>query len=368
MSRPFILYGWHLSYFAGKVRCYLRYKGIPFVDQDVDLFTLTQRIRRKTGEVVMPVLRTPQNQWIQDSSEIIDRMEAAFPARPVVPPTPVQKFAAYLLEAWGDEWWIPVAMHTRWSYPENYALFEREAGAHLLPHFPKVLQRKAVAHVAHTLRSMLPRVGVRPEQFDLLNDWTARMCDLLDAHFSQMPYLLGGRPTLADFGLVGTMYGHLGRDPWPQREIIAPRKHLRAWIDRMALPPEAVADGDLWPGDAIAPTLEPVFRVIFAECIPLIEGIAHQVRALLPTWPAGKPLPRSLSDVEIPVGSDVFRRAALPYTLWMVQRTLAVYHAMPAAEQGRVADWLRSLGGERLLALDVPPLRRHGLRVAAVQA
>ncbi|MBK6559244.1 MAG: hypothetical protein IPG16_19255 [Comamonadaceae bacterium] len=37
------------------------------------------------------------------------------------------------MEAWGDEWWIPMAMHTRWTYPENYALFEREAGSALLP-------------------------------------------------------------------------------------------------------------------------------------------------------------------------------------------------------------------------------------------
>jgi len=367
MSRPFILYGWHLSYFAGKARCYLHYKGIPFVDRDVDLFTLTQRIKRKTGEVVMPVLRTPQNEWIQDSSEIIDRMEAVFTDRPVVPATPVQKFTAYLLEAWGDEWWIPIAMHTRWSYPENYALFEAEAGVKLLPGFPKFVQRKAASYVAGTLRGMLQRVGVRPEQFQVMNDWTAHMCDLLDAHFSRTPYLLGARPTLADFGLVGTMYGHLGRDPWPAREIIAPRKALRAWIDRTASPPETAARGDLLAGDAIATTLEPVLRLVFAQFVPLVEGINQQVRDLLTDWPVGKSLPRSLSDVEIPLGnSAVLRRAALPYTLWMVQRVLDVYKTMPTSGQQAVADWLAPLGGERLLALQIPRLRRQGLRVAPV--
>ncbi len=366
MSRPYILYGWHLSYFTGKVRCYLQYKGIAFVDQAVDLFTLTQRIKRKTGAVVMPVLRTPHDTWIQDSSEIIDRMEDLFPARSVVPDTPIQKFTAYLLEAWGDEWWIPIAMHTRWSYGENYPLFEREAGGHLLPGFPRWLQRRAAGFVAGNLRGMLQRVGVRAEQFQLLNDWTAQMCDLLDAHFARVPYLLGARPTLADFSLVGTMYGHLGRDPWPKRVMIAPRPALKDWIDRMASPPPADQGAELLAGDAIAPTLEPILRAIFAQFVPMVERINEQVVVLRRDWPNGKPLPRSLADVEIPIGDAVLRRAALPYTLWMVQRVHDVFDALPADEKTTVALWLEGLGGERLLQLRIPRLQRMGLRVAPV--
>ena len=70
--KQYTLYGWHLSYFTGKVLCYLRYKQAPFVLQPVNLYTLTQRIKRETGAVVMPVMLTPQGEWIQDSSVIID--------------------------------------------------------------------------------------------------------------------------------------------------------------------------------------------------------------------------------------------------------------------------------------------------------
>ncbi|MCX7226178.1 MAG: glutathione S-transferase N-terminal domain-containing protein, partial [Burkholderiales bacterium] len=122
MKPPYTLYGWHLSYFTGKVRCYLLHKGIAFTDQPVNMFTLLSTIKRQTGAVVMPVLRTPQGAWVQDSSVIIDQLEAAHPQRPVIPTSPVPRFAAYLLEAWCDEWWVPIAMHTRWTYPENYAL------------------------------------------------------------------------------------------------------------------------------------------------------------------------------------------------------------------------------------------------------
>jgi len=97
----------------------------------------------------------------------------------------------------------------------------------------------------------------------------------------------------------------------------------------------------------------------------MLEGINAQVRARLADWPAGKTLPRSLVDVEVPMGQGLFRRAAIPYTLWMAQRTLDVFRSMNPLEQAQVRAWLASVGGERLLALDIPRLRLQGVRVAA---
>jgi hypothetical protein len=197
-----------------------------------------------------------------------------------------------------------------------------------------------------------------------MDRWTTDMLDLLDAHFAQQPYLLGAQPTLADFSLAGPMVAHLGRDPWPARELVAPRRHLRAWIERIAAPAPACGVAAPLPAtDALPGTLTPVFQAIFAEFVPLLEGINQQARAAIPALPPGKALRRSLADVEVPMGAGRFRRSALPYTLWMAQRALDVYRAMPPAEQAQVQAWLSSLGGERLLALDIPRLRLQGLRV-----
>jgi glutathione S-transferase len=365
MQKKITLYGWHLSYFTGKVLCYLRYKGIPFIDQPVNAYTLMRRIKKETGEMVMPVITLPDGEWIQDSTIIIERLEAQFPHRPVTPTTPVQQFAASLMEAWGDEWWVPIAMHTRWSYSENYALFEHDAGRALLPYFPAFLQRRIVARVANKLRGMLHSVGVRPAQFALMNQWTEDMLDLFETHFQQHDFLFGGHPCIGDFGLVGTMYGHLGRDPWPARELIAPRPALQAWLHRMSHP-DAVSAPALLENDRIAPTLAPVFKAIFHEFLPMLEGINQQIKAALPTLPAGKALARVMADVASPMGSGTFSRCGLPYTLWMAQRTLDLYHAMSAQEQEAVKDWLKEVGGMAFLTLDIPRLRRSGLRVVPV--
>jgi glutathione S-transferase len=362
MRKSYILYGWHLSYFSGKVRCYLQHKNIPFADTPVDLWTLTRAIKQRFGIPVMPVVVTPEGEWLQDSSAIIDHLELVFPDRPVVPASPVQRFAAHLLETWGDEWWTPIAMHTRWSFPENYALFEREAGQALLPRFPAFIRRIAVARVARQLRSYLPRVGIVPEQFAIMDGWTVRVLDHLEAHFRANAYLLGGKPTIGDFGLIGPMYGHLGRDPWPRRELIAPRPHVRAWIDRMAQTHPADI-GQLPPEDAVPASLDPILRLIVGEFLPMAEAVNAETAKALAAAPEQRLLPRGLGPITHPMGNGSFQRSALPFTLWKVQRLLDVYAAMTAAEQQAVRMWLKTLGGERLLDMKFPRLHRSGVLV-----
>ena len=362
MTKTYVLYGWHLSYFAGKMRCYLQHKQIPFVDTPVDYWTLTRRIKKRFGLPVMPVVVTPAGEWLQDTSAMIDRLELEFPDRAVIPEPPVQRFAAYLLETWGDEWWMPIAMHTRWSYPENYAMFEREAGQALLPRLPRFFQRRAVAQVARLLRSYLPRVGIVPAQFAMMDNWTTSTLDHLDQHFAHHRYLLGDRPTLADFGLIGPMYGHLGRDPWPKRELIAPRQNLRAWIDRMAqMPPAEI--GVLPVHDTLPPTLTPIFRLIIDEFLPMAEAINVEMAKALNSAPRHELLPRGLGPISHPMGNARFERGAITFTLWKMQRLLDVYAAMPPAAQTTVRDWLTTLGGQRLLDMKIPRLRRFGVQV-----
>ena len=148
MIKPYLHYAWHLSYFSGKTRSYLRYKDIPFVEKTINMYTFAVEAKKKTGAAVMPIVVTPEGEWLQDTSVIIDRLEANFPKAPVVPHTPVQKIASYLMEMWGDEWWLVVAMYTRWFHPENYPLFLHDAGSGLLPWFPRFLQNRVGAKAA----------------------------------------------------------------------------------------------------------------------------------------------------------------------------------------------------------------------------
>ncbi len=364
----FVLYAWHLSYFSGKVRSYLRYKGIPFVERPVSLFAFRFRIPRKTGVSAMPVVVTPEGAWIQDSSVIIDDLEKRYPERPIVPESPVLRFAAYVAELWADEAWIPAAMHTRWSFPANYPLFEREAGSHLLPGLPRALQRIAARTAANEMRKHLPAVGVVPAQYEVLERWTRRMLSALELHFTYHPYLFGDRPTLGDFPRSP---GADVRAPWARsvaeggafrREAGSPARLDRsAWREPPASRLEPVPRRRRGPG--LAP---PGLSALLAELVPMLEKTLVELRAFRQRHPEQRRVPRGLGVIEVPLREGGFRRAALPYGLWMAQRLLEVFRAMAPRDQDLVRAWLRPLGGEPLLSLDVPPLRRDGLSVAFV--
>lgn len=362
MSERYRLYGWHLSYYSAKVRAYLRFKQLPFDDVPVNAWTLLRRIPRRTGTTAMPVVVTPQNEWLQDSTAIIESLEERHPERPALPESPRQRLAAMLIELWSDEFWVPPALHFRWSHAENERLFLDEAGRALLPWAPAFLGRRMAQRSANLLRSYLPGVGVTSEQQPVLERWTLHMLDALEEHFSAHDYLLGGRPTLADFALIGPLYAHLGRDPWPKRELIAPRPRLATWIAR-------VHDGDDGNGtlpadDSLPATLGPVLTSISRELLPMVAAIRDRVREhVAANEQQGTRLPRMLPPIRVAMADGHFQRGAMPYTLWMLQRVQAAFAGLEAGERQRAEDWLLHDDGTGVLDMDTAPaLRRKGLR------
>lgn len=363
MSKPYVMHGWHLSFFSGKTRALLQYKNVPFIDHEVDALNLLWRIPKKTGAKVMPVVVTPEGEWLQDTKDIAEIIEQRFPQGATLPATPRQRIAALLIEAWADEWWIPPAMHYRWVYPENYALFEHDAGKALLPYFPAFAQKRIAAYVASTLRGYLPSVGIVPAQYGVQERWTERMLDALDTHFAKLPFVLGTKPSVADFGLFGPMYGHLSRDPWPKRELIAKRPNLKAWVERMNT--VKAGAGAFLPDDAIPETLDPVFDAIFGEFYPMLAGIRDEVQKFLPKLKPGGRLPRALGEIEFPMADGRYRRMAMPYTLWMQQRILDVYRGMPAGDRALVDAWTARRGAPEAMQFKQDfRLKRVALHVA----
>ncbi len=366
-ARRHILYAWPLSLYSGKTRAYLRYKGIPFVEKDIHLWTLAT-IKQHTGAKVMPVVVTPEGEWLQDTSHIMDVLEARYQAAPVQPSTPRQRMAAMLLEAWGDEFWLPSAMHYRWNFPENFSqLFQPEAGNHLLPFAPRFAKNAAADKAANLMRSYLGTLGVVPAQLGQIEAWTTTLCDALNAHFATLPYLLGTRPCTGDFGLIGPLFAHLGRDPYPARELIAPRQHLQAWIARMQRP-EHPRGGNFLPDDEVPATLTPIFNSIFGEFWPQLEATLVHLHDQLPGLSTGQAFKRSLGVVEFPLHGKTFRRTAAPYSLWMAQRVLDAYTALSATDRAVASRWLESVGGGTAMQLQIRPrLKRRALHVLPEQ-
>jgi glutathione S-transferase len=364
-AKPYTQIGVHLSLYSGKTRSYLLHKRIPFVERGSNVWEFFYTFRRRNNAAAIPVIITPDGEYLQDTSVIIDALEQRFPQRSVLPATPILRFAAYLFELWGDEFWLPLAMHTRWTHEENVPFFVGDAGDGLLPGFPRWLKTLIGNKHARLMQSHAANLGVTPEFAPVLDRFLQIQLDALDRHFAHHRFLLGGRPSLGDYGLIAPLYAHIGRDPWSKRELIAPRVHLRAWIERM-FQPESSVGGEFWREDRVPDTLMPALRSIFDEMVPFLAACAAEVRKT-PVLPADtRRAPRFLGPIGYPMAGGTHRRPGMSYPVWMAQRMLEGLRAMPTADQQAVRDWLASVGGEGVLQLEVPRVVRVGLAAARI--
>ena len=194
-SHRYVQVGMELSLYSGKTRSYLIHKRIPFVERGTNLWEAWVTFPQRVNAVVLPVVITPEGDYLQDSSCIIDTLEQRFPAQPSLPDTPVLKFAAYLFELWGDEFWLPLAMHTRWSHrDENIGLFVHDIGPALMAKAPHWLRDRIGLHYANKMNDHLPPLGVKATTRPLLDRFLLRHLDALNSHFASHRFLFGDRP------------------------------------------------------------------------------------------------------------------------------------------------------------------------------
>ena len=240
----YIVIGSEESPYSVKVRAYFRYKGIPH--QWRDRRAAAALYAKHARLPLIPLVVTPAGKGIQDSTPIIDAMEAEFP-EPSVHPPGVAGFVSALLEEFGDEWGNKWMFHLRWAREADQIAVSRRFAANA----------EDVETAAKAIRErMVPRVwfvGANEVTAPQIEQSLADALPLLDAHLANRPYLFGARPAFGDFGLWGQIY-ECGRDP-TAGAMVAKAPHVVAWIDRMAHP-KAQGGFEDWP--ALAPTLTPL--------------------------------------------------------------------------------------------------------------
>jgi len=167
---------------------------------------------------MIPVLETPEGEFIQDTTAIIDSLEKRFPERSVYPATPKRRLVALLMELYADEWLLIPAMHFRWSFPRiNRKFIYGEFGKVVSPMLPGPIRRMAGKRLARRFPACCRCWALPTAPRTPLRTGTARCWTSSTPHFSQYPYLLGTAPSVGDFALMAPMFAHLYRDPAPGR-------------------------------------------------------------------------------------------------------------------------------------------------------
>jgi len=408
------------SVFSAKVRAYLRFKhrqgdlGPGYEDILVTPELISDLLVARSGSPALPQIETPDGKWIQDSSAILDFCEQAHTGLAVVPDAqtrPRQRLASYLIELLADEWLIVSACWERWFFsednrqPSHRAFNEQQWGAIFGAGNDGRSRRAAGAEFFESAFGISdPRGNPRGPFAGLIHlgcteanehVWRGslhRLLQGLEKHFESHDYILGGRPSLADYGLLGPLYAHFYRDPVPGFALRCWFPLVCEWVERTnsegclnarqygqklyGLGPdgslvgrEAMSDnGDWLANDVVPDTLDPVLSLFFDEMWPVLRASISALSAFISSADhvVGEELPRktftatpgfeSLQTGDGPltvpfeIGGVSSRRMVVPNQIWMLQR---IESAMEKADHTVLGSWLRRFtGGSDFLALD----------------
>ena len=379
-THPHILWGTPHSLYTGKARSCLIKKGLAFLERCPSHPDYKASVRPAVGLVTFPVLETPEGQFIQDSTDIVtylDALDNGAPARSMTPATPVQLAVARLVDGFGLEGMLQVAMHYRWSYRDEQELFlQTEFGRGLYAGADREARRAAGRRVMEFFSSTLPALGITPQTIPVIEAAYAELLEALDLHFQSYPYVLGWRVSTADLGLIAPMYAHLGRDPYPTALMKKRAPNVARWVERMQLPntPDgeyAAHVADWLPDDAIPATLEPVLALLFRDWGPQLVADAACYQQWLEAHPdleAGHLINRSdsrlvhptLGMVSYPWRGVQVQRASAMHGLWLFQMAQSAVKAMPADARLPFDALMQRTAGQDVLALRLSrPLERR---------
>ncbi len=255
MARIYRIYGAEMSPYSVKVRSYFRYKGIPhkWIIRNADSQAEYQKYAKLP---IVPLVVTPDDEGIQDSTPIIERIESENPEPSIHLANPVPAFVSTLLEEWGDEWGNKWMFHYRWAREVDQLA---SAGRIARVMMPKADEKQLADMTDKVRERMVGRVwfvGSNEQTAPQIEDSFRETLTLLDAHLADRPYLFGSRPAFGDFAVWGQIY-NMWTDPTPGALIEATAPGVLAWVHRMLWPR---AEGDFEPWASLEPTLMPLLE------------------------------------------------------------------------------------------------------------
>jgi hypothetical protein len=207
------------------------------------------------------------------------------------------------------------------------------------------------------MRKATKSFGVNEDSKALIEVSFDEFLQLLESHLKTHPYLLGGRPTLGDYALMGPLYAHIYRDPKPGLLLRQKAPSIARWVERMNTREENWTDYSHVPAtlisDADLPeTLLALMRFIAADFLP--EMLAHidftnHWLSDRPTLKAGTngledPTQRFIGMAEFPWRSITLKTSVMPYRFYLLQFLQDAYEQSKPKDQKAIRELFATTG------------------------
>ena len=285
MSDVYRIYGVELSPFSVKIRSYFRYKQIPhqWIVRNAETMAEYQKYAKIP---IIPLVVTPEEKGLQDSTPIMEAMETAYPERSTHPSDPISRFVSLLIEEFGDEWGNKWMFHLRWAREEDRLSAAGRIAVTMVARGDEAARLAVRAKVIERMTGRVYFVGSNEQTAPQIEESFVQAIELLDKHLATRPYLFGGRPSFGDFGLWGQIY-NAWTDPTAAAWIESMGPNLLDWIHRMLNPRD---EGEFESWASVEETLAPF--------------LAGQIGALFCPWTVANAAAIAAGDEEFSVELD----------------------------------------------------------------
>lgn len=355
------------SLYTARARSYMRMNAVPFTEIKAGSEEFTGTIVPQIGRWIIPVMKTPEDAIIQDGADIIDHLNAAgFSKNPVYPADPTLLAVAHLFELFGSHGLLRPAMHYRWNFDEVNLPFLRETFRDVMPSgLPRKDEDAVFLHASGRMRKAAEVFGVNPGTYRLVEDSYAQFLLLMEEHLRQHPFILGGHATIADYGLIGAMYAHLGRDPVPLRLMQVNAPNVFRWVERMNMAETFVdeaalnADGQLLASDNLPESLLQLMRFIAEDYLPEITAHVECANSWLDGNPdietgsetGNKSMKSGLGMASFIWQNTEIATVVIPYRFYLLQRLQDALDRQPEGAQTDIRGTFERTGLTSLLNL-----------------
>jgi glutathione S-transferase len=375
----YVLWGANWSLYTAKVRPYLIKKGIDYVELNPSHPEYSERVVPHVGYITHPILETPEGEVIADSMEIMESLEPRFPDPPMLPEDKALSAVAHLIHSYGSEGLTKQAMYWRWDTTFENRMFARSEFRSQETRSEREASNNAKADAfAVAMRGYLPVLGIGlSHEVDVaVEASTEKLYDTLNAHFLEYPYILGGVPSLADYGMMGALYAHLGRDVSSSNKLKLLAPALFRWIETMGRAP--IVDPEVWhvpqeyfATDELPETLIAFLKLIAEDYVPEVRATVdcyHQWLGTPDERPAGaicdkegmKRCHQVLGEIEHVQQGVLIKRIALLDSVELHTRFQGVVEQMSAEEMETLNGILQSVGAGDFASLRLKRnMKRH---------
>lgn len=218
----YVVHGIDRSLFTRKLEAALDFYGAPYRREERGMGAGGElQTRANTHQI--PILHTPDDWVIADTTPILMHLDARFPARRLFPAGPLGVLV-HVVEEVLDEWLARVMVHYRWHYPENTASVVSEFTGRA------VTLDEAQNHPAARWgpRACRATGTEHPAQQKAAEQEYLGLLGALEAQLDATRFALGDRPTAADAMLIGGIRAHTGADPIPDLSGFASVLHYES--------------------------------------------------------------------------------------------------------------------------------------------